>query len=121
MRHLALTLVAVLTGAWLIAPGPANAAADVTVKGEVVEVSCSLTRGKDGQGPAHANCALDCARRGEPLAVLAPDGLYRMTGDFAAGKNARLLDFVAKRVVVTGTLVEQDGNKLLNVKSIRMD
>jgi len=39
MRNLALTVVAVFTGTGLIAPGPANAAADVTVKGEVVEAA----------------------------------------------------------------------------------
>ena len=35
-----------------------------------------------------------------------------MTGDYAANKNAKLLDFVAKNVVVTGEVTEKDGVKI---------
>jgi len=99
----------------------ANARADLAVKGEVVEIGCSINKGKDGRGNPHATCALDCARRGEPLAVLTSDELYELTGDFAANRNARLLDFVAKSVTVTGELSEADGRKRLNVRTIRVN
>ena len=66
-------------------------------------------------------CALDCAKRGEPLAVFADDAVYELTGDFAANRNAKLLDFVAKPVTVTGELSEVDGWKRLNVKTIRVN
>src|SRR4051812_30369345 len=99
-------------GAGLLATSGANAAAEGTVKGEVVEIVCSVTKGAT-RGDAHAACALDCAKRGEPLAVLADDGAYEITGDFSTNRNARLLDFVAKSVTVTGTLTEQGGKKRL--------
>jgi hypothetical protein len=99
----------------------ANARADLTVKGEVVEIGCSISKSKDGRGNLHAACALDCARRGEPLAVLASDEMYELTGDFAANRNARLLDFVAKSVTITGELSEADGRKRLNVRTIRVN
>jgi type 1 fimbria pilin len=108
-------------GTVVSATSAANAAADVTVKGEVVEIACSISKGAAGRGDAHAACALDCARRGEPLAVLADDAVFEITGDFSTNKNARLLDFVAKSVTVTGTLIEHDGKKRLNIKTIRLN
>jgi len=98
----------------------ANARADLTVKGEVVEVGCSISKGEDGPGNPHAACALNWARRGEPLAVLASDEVYELTGDFAANRNARLLDFVAKFVTVTGELSAADGRERLNVRTTRV-
>jgi hypothetical protein len=86
-----------------------------------VEIACSISKGAGGRGNAHAACALDCARRGEALAVLADDGVFEITGDFSANKNARLLDFVAKSVTVSGALTEHDGKKRLNIKTIRVN
>ena len=121
MRSLTVWIVGLAASAGLLWPSSGNAATDVTVKGEVVEIACSLSKGQGGRGAAHASCALDCAKRGEPLAVLTDDGLYVLTGDFAANRNARLLDFVAKSVTASGTLTERDGNRLLNVKTIRVN
>ena len=35
-------------------------------------------------------------------------------------KNAKLLDFVAKKVIVTGEVTEKYGVKSINVKSIKL-
>jgi hypothetical protein len=43
-----------------------------------------------------------------------------VTGDYAANKNGKLLDFVAKNVIVTGEVTEKDGVKSINVKSIKL-
>lgn len=94
-------------------------ASEVTVKGELVEISCASTKGAEGKGPGHASCALSCARQGEPVGVLTRDAVYEITGDFTAGNNAKLLDFLAKPVTVTGEITERDGKKLLNVRTIR--
>lgn len=104
--------------AFLVSAVPATAS-EVTVQGELVEISCAMTKGPQGKGQGHSACALSCARQGEPMGVLTADAVYEITGDFTSGNNARLLDFIAKTVTVTGELRERDGKRLLNVKTIR--
>ena len=93
-------------------------AADMTVKGEVVDVACSVAKKEAGKGEAHASCAMVCAKKGQPVGILTADAIYTVTGDYAANKNAKLLDFVAKTVTVTGAITEKDGTKSINVKTI---
>jgi hypothetical protein len=95
-------------------------AADMTVKGEVVDTACATDKKDAGKGDAHAACAMSCAKRGQPVGVLTADAIYTVTGDYAANKNAKLLDFVAKKVIVTGEVTEKDGVKSINVKSIKL-
>lgn len=94
-------------------------AADVTVKGEVVDIACATSKGAGGKGDGHAACAMSCAKRGQPVGLLNDEAIYEITGDFAANNNAKLLDFVAKSVTVTGEVTEQGGKKLLNIKTIK--
>jgi hypothetical protein len=95
-------------------------ASDMTVKGEVVDIACATKKGDGGRGEAHANCAMLCAKKGMPVGVLTADAVYTVTGDYAANNNAKLLDFIAKRVIVTGEVTEKDGVKSINVKSIKL-
>jgi hypothetical protein len=95
-------------------------AADITVKGEVVDVACATKKGDGGKGDAHASCAMACAKKGMPVGILTSDAIYEVTGEWAANSNAKLLDFVAKQVEVTGEVTEKDGKKLLAVKSIKL-
>ena len=95
-------------------------AADVTVKGEVVDIACATDKKDAGKGAAHAGCAMSCAKGGQPVGILTADAIYTVTGDYAANKNAKLLDFVAKNVVVVGEVTEKDGVKSINVKSIKL-
>jgi hypothetical protein len=82
------------------------AADEVTVKGEIVEVSCYSKQGvAKGTGAAHLSCAVDCAKQGKPLGVLTDgDGLYKFVGDYTDNNNAKLIPFVGKQVEVKGTL-----------------
>ena len=79
---------------------------EVTMKGEVVEVSCYSKRGVEkGTGPAHVACAIECAKQGKVLGLLTyGDGLFKLIGEFAENNNAKLIPFIGKQVVVTGTL-----------------
>ena len=95
-------------------------AADMTVKGEVVDVACSTAKKEAGKGAGHANCAMVCAKKGQPVGILTADAVYTVVGDYAANNNAKLLDFVARNVVVTGEVTEKDGVKLINVKAIKL-
>ncbi|HYU80724.1 MAG TPA: hypothetical protein VEK56_17160 [Vicinamibacterales bacterium] len=95
-------------------------AADMTVKGEVVDLSCAMSQGDNGKGDAHAGCAMTCAKGGSPLGILTDDAVFQVTGDYAANQNAKMLEFVAKKVEVTGEVSEKDGNKMIAVKSIKL-
>ena len=95
-------------------------AADMTVKGEVVDIACATSKKEAGKGAGHASCAMACAKKGQPVGIMTADSVYTVTGDYAANSNAKLLDFVAKNVIVSGTVTEKDGVKSINVKSIKL-
>ena len=117
MRVLSAGTGAILCATLLAVPA---FAATVTVKGEVVDIACATEKGAAGKGEAHSACALTCAKEGKPLGVLTDEAIYEVTGDFTANKNVKLLDFIAKAVTITGEVIERDGKKLLNVKTIRV-
>jgi hypothetical protein len=89
-----------------------------TVTGEVVDLECSLTKGDGGRGDAHAACAMTCARRGNQMAILTADAVYLVEGDYTANRNAKLLDFVARKVEAKGSISERDGAMRINVASM---
>jgi hypothetical protein len=93
-------------GLLLAAVAPSRAAdEEVTLKGEVVEVSCYSKQGvAKGTGAAHVACALDCAKQGKPLGLLTDgDGLFKFVGDYTDNSNAKLIPFIGKQVQVKGT------------------
>jgi hypothetical protein len=91
-----------------------------TVKGEVVDVACATKKAPGGKGDDHAGCAMACAKKGMPVGIMTADAIYTITGDYAANSNAKLLEFVAKRVEVTGTVTEKEGQKMIAVTSIKL-
>ena len=97
---------------------PAFAADTKSVKGEVVDLECSVSKGASGRGAAHAVCAMSCAKSGNQMAILTDDAVYLIEGDYAANKNAKLLDFVAKHVEAKGNVTENDGKKMINVAAM---
>ena len=114
-------LIAFAAGAALVAAMVIPAfAADMTVKGEVVDIACATSKKEAGKGAAHASCAMVCAKKGQPVGILTADAIYTVTGDYTANTNAKLLDFVAKSVIATGEVSEKDGVKSINLKSIKL-
>ncbi len=114
-------LISMVAGAAFVAALAIPAfAADMTVKGEVVDIACATSKKDAGKGAAHASCAMSCAKSGQPVGILTADAIYTVTGDYVANKNAKMLDFVAKTVIVTGEVTEKDGVKSINVKSIKI-
>lgn len=89
-----------------------------SVRGEVVDLACHLEKGGGGRGEAHGACAMACARKGRQLAILGDDAVYVIEGDYTANGNAKLLDFVAKRVEAKGQVTEKDGRQVINVTSM---
>lgn len=77
----------------------------LTLRGEIVEVSCYSKLGIDkSTGAAHVACAKECVVKGQPLGILTDgDGLLKITGDYAADKFAKLAPYIGRQVEVTGT------------------
>jgi hypothetical protein len=112
-------IFALMASAALVAALAAPLVAQTTVKGEVVDVACAVKKAPGGKGADHAGCAMACAKKGAPIGVMTEDAIYTITGDYTANNNAKLLEFVAKQVEVTGTVTEKDGQKMIAVTSIK--
>jgi type 1 fimbria pilin len=115
MKRVLAVVAGVMFVAAVAAPVFHAAPQEMTIKGTVVDVACH----KDGKsGAEHDACATSCAKRGQPAGVAAADGLYVITGKYAADKNAKLIEFVNKTVQVKGTVTEKDGQKMIEASSI---
>jgi hypothetical protein len=91
----------------------------VTIKGEVVCVSCYVAQG--ARGPGHAACATACAKAGGPLGILAPDGkLYVsvLPDDHRHSPNYLLMDHIAKTVEAKGFVRSRGGVNGIMILSV---
>lgn len=109
------------------AAGAPLLAATETVTGTIVDQSCYLkdkanNAGVDHKMPADVKeCALACARKGRPMALLAADGkVYTITGGLAADNNAKLVGHVGHKVEVTGDVVSKDGTTTITAADLKM-
>jgi hypothetical protein len=55
-----------------IAPPRAAAQEEITVKGEILDLTCYLSRGSKGE--RHKTCAVMCAKKGLPIGILTESG-----------------------------------------------
>jgi|GEM_PF-1830885 len=79
----------------------------MTIVGEVMDPACFLEAGAKSIGPGHYQCAYDCARSGQTLAIYArdEDRIYFIAGELPGrNPNAPLLAYVHKKVDVSGTV-----------------
>ena len=81
MRHILRAFMGVLliVGAgivWAHEERAATAGGEQTLTGEVVDVVCYLSHGKDALGKGHAGCAKKCIKSGLPVALKVGDQLY---------------------------------------------
>ena len=78
-----------------------------TITGEVMDPACFLEAGPKSIGKGHYQCAIDCARSGQTLAIYDRDAdrIYFVAGELP-GKNPNepLLPYIHKKVDVTGTV-----------------
>jgi hypothetical protein len=105
---------------------PAFAATE-TVKGQVVDMGC-YKADKSNTGVDHKmpkgdvkDCAIACAKAGQPLALLTSDGkVYQIAGGLAADKNAKLIPHVSHTVEVTGDVMDHGGTMMISADSLKM-
>src|SRR5258706_6699475 len=78
-----------------------------TIKGEVVDLWCYLEGGD--RGPAKKDCAMACAKAGNPIGVLDAKGNLYVTAGLKDHQPAQtlLLGKMSQEVTVSGTLVRK--------------
>ena len=80
---------------------------EVTVTGEVLDMSCYIDHG--AMGEKHAACAKKCIASGLPVGIKGNDGrTYVLIGDHKPA-NSELANYAAKTITVKGKLVSRDG------------
>lgn len=114
-------LFAALSVATFVATMGAPAfAKEETVKGELVDQACYMKDHKN-MGDAHKDCAITCAKKGQPVALVTADGkVYQVTGDLAANSNAKLVPHMSHTVELTGDVTEKDGKMMIAATSLKM-
>ena len=99
--------------------GQSPATAEVTLKGEVVDMHCYVTRhGGEGRGAGHAGCANACINRGVTPGFVASDGkLYLLFDEKPFSVKEKIAGLAGQQVTLTGTVVERDGVRAILFKS----
>ena len=93
----------------------------VTVKGFVLDSACAFTKGLTK--PVSKQCAIDCAKAGSPLVILADNGdIYWPIADTtpASGQNPKLLPFAGEWVTTTGKVYQRGGSKAIAIEKIEL-
>jgi hypothetical protein len=99
--------------------GKTMANKEVTIKGTVIDPFCLITMNMKGEG--HRECALNCAKAGENMAIMDENGkIYPILPQgLLSNPNQPLLDYVEKTVTVKGTLFESGGVSYIVVKEVK--
>ena len=119
--------VGLTAGVFVLALGTVAFAATQTISGQLVDQVCykmnKSNTGVDHKMPSgdEANCALSCAKMGQPVALLTSDGkVYTVTGDLAANNNAKLVPHLSHKVELTGDVTEKGGTMTIAATSLKM-
>jgi hypothetical protein len=113
MKHFLVAVIAVVFASSAFAESK-----QVSVKGEVVDTVCYLTKG--AKGPSHKACAQACLKGGNPAALLSEGKLYMLLADHG---NSAAMDQVKAHggdvVTVTGEKLDKDGLAAIMVSSVK--
>jgi hypothetical protein len=94
-----------------------------TIVGEVMDPACFLEAGVKSIGPGHFQCAVDCARSGQTLAIYdrVNDRIYFIAGELP-GKNPNdpLMAFIHKKVDVAGTVYQRAGAYGIVIRNVTL-
>ena len=98
-----------------------------TVQGQVVDMNCykmdKANAAVDHKMPKGdtKDCAIGCAKAGQPMAILTKDGkVYQLAGGLAADKNAKIVPHVGHTVEVTGDVMDHDGTLMIMADSLKL-
>ena len=99
-------------------PFPAPIGTEITVTGEVLDMTCYIS--DNLSGPDHAECAKTCIRKGLPVGIKSRDDgrVYLLVGD-SKSLNDQLADYAAKTITVKGKIRSRDGFAMLDNVTIQ--
>ena len=83
-----------------------------TITGEPMCPACFLEAGSKSVGPGHFQCATDCAKSGQTLAIYdrVNDRIYFVAGELPGrNPNDPIMGYIHKNVDVTGTVYRRAG------------
>lgn len=86
-----------------------------TWSGEVLDLACYVAQ--DAHGADHSGCAKSCVKGGQPMGLLTDDGtVVLLAADHKDGAPyAALKDLAGEKAVVSGSLAERGGMKVVTV------
>ena len=98
-----------------------------TVTGQLLDQNCYMkdkvsNKGVDHKMPADTkDCAIACAKKGQPLALLTSDGkVYTIAGDLAANNNAKLIPHISHTVAISGDTMDMNGKMMITAANLKM-
>ena len=116
--------IGAVVAAMVLAGGVIAIAAPTTVTGVLVDRAC-YTKNKANTTNEHqgmsATCAQDCAKKGQPVALVTEKGVvYAVTGDLAAEMNAKLVPHMSHTVTLTGEVTDAAGKQSIAATALKM-
>jgi hypothetical protein len=87
-----------------------------TLTGEIVDITCFMDH--DAKGDKHAACATKCIQQGLPAGILVGNRLYLVVLSNHQSPNEKLAPLAGKLVTMTGTIVEKDGLRTIDMDSV---
>lgn len=94
----------------------------LTVKGEVLDMSCFMIDGSKGQ--SHQTCAQGCLDKGLPAGILSESNgqVYLLVENHdKSDAYAEMLNHAAENVEITGTVIVKNGVQSLSVEEIKVE
>ena len=89
---------------------------EVTLKGEIVDMHCYISRHNGGQGAEHAGCANSCISRGVTPGFVSEDGkLYVLLNEKMIAVKDKIAGLAGQTVRITGFVIERDGVRAIEL------
>ena len=102
---------------------PRDMGTPMTITGEVMDPACFLEAGPKSIGTGHYQCAIDCARSGQTLAIYdrEQDRIYFIAGELP-GKNPNdpLMAYIHKKVNVSGVVFHRSDAYGIKINKVEL-
>lgn len=103
--------------------GTRDTGTPTTITGEVMDPACFLEAGPKSIGPGHYQCAIDCVRSGQTLAIYdrENDRIYFIAGELPGrNPNEPLMPYIHKKVDVTGVVYHRSNAYGIKINKVAL-